>query len=100
MIRRFSALAPLVLLAWLYAGQARAQEDAEFLLLWVLGNQEYVDSGMRFADAGECFAVAQNIGSSMQYVGLAPPRFFCIPLKPGYDFNLIKNKTGSRRLLF
>ncbi len=59
----------------------------EFLLLWVL-NGHFIESGLRYDEVGECYAAAQNIGSEMNYVGLAPPKFTCIPLKKGHEFKL------------
>ena len=47
----------------------------EFLILWVLSGT-IMDSGLRYKDAGECFATAQNLGKDLRYVGLSP--FFFI----------------------
>ena len=33
-------------------------------------------------------AAAQNAGSELQYSGITPPKFTCIPLKQGYEFKL------------
>ena len=74
-----------------------AEEKVEYLLLWVIGGSDYVDSGFRFEAAGGCYAKAQNIGSDLQYVGLGAPQFTCVPMKPGYDFNVSRQpKSGSR----
>ena len=39
----------------------------EFLLLWVLSGN-FVDSGLRYEDAGSCYAEAQNTGMEMSNV--------------------------------
>ena len=51
----------------------------EFLLLWVLGGN-VLDSGLRYQDAGSCYAAAQNSGKDLQEIGLAPPKFTCVPV--------------------
>ena len=43
----------------------------EFLLLWVLSGN-ILDSGMRFQDAGSCYADAQNSGIELREIGLTP----------------------------
>jgi len=74
-----------------------AEEKVDYLLLWAIVGNDYVDSGFRFDSAGGCYAMAQNIGSDMQYVGLGAPKFTCIPLKPGTEFNVYrKPESGSR----
>ena len=74
-----------------------AEDKVDYLLLWVIGGSDYVDSGFRFEAAGGCYAKAQNIGSDLQYVGLGAPQFTCVPMKPGYDFNVSRQpKSGSR----
>ena len=67
----------------------------EFLILWVL-NATIMDSGLRFKDAGECFATAQNLGKDLRYVGLSPPQFTCIPVKKGAELRLYPGQQGSR----
>lgn len=69
----------------------------EFLLLWVLSGH-FVDSGLRYKDAGECFAAAQNVGGDLQYAGVTPPKFTCIPLKKGQAFEITihPNQSNSR----
>ena len=37
----------------------------EFLLLWVLGGN-VLDSGLRYQDAGSCYAAAQNSGKDLK----------------------------------
>ena len=37
----------------------------EFLLLWVLGGN-ILDSGLRYENAGSCYAAAQNSGKDLQ----------------------------------
>ena len=79
---------------------ATAQEKVDYLLLWVIGGSDYVDSGFRFDAAGGCYAQAQNIGSDLQYVGLAAPQFTCVPMKPGYDFNVSRQPRSNSRFPF
>ena len=43
----------------------------EFLLLWVLGGN-ILDSGLRYENAGSCYAAAQNSGKDLQEIGIAP----------------------------
>ena len=52
----------------------------EFLLIWVL-NGHFADSGLRYANAGECYAAAQNAGSELQYAS-------------NYQIYLYSHKTG------
>jgi hypothetical protein len=51
----------------------------EFLLLWVLGGN-VLDSGLRYQDAGSCYAAAQNSGKDLQEIGLAPPSLLVFQL--------------------
>lgn len=69
----------------------------EFLLIWVLSGH-LVDSGLRYRDAGECFAAAQNLGGDLKYAGVTPPKFTCIPLKQGYELEIYMQpaQNGSR----
>lgn len=67
----------------------------EFLILWVLSGT-IMDSGLRYKDAGECFATAQNLGKDLRYVGLSPPQFTCIPVKKGAELRLYSRQQGSR----
>ena len=67
----------------------------EFLILWVLSGT-IMDSGLRYKDAGECFATAQNLGKDLRYVGLSPPQFTCIPVKKGAELRLNSGQQGSR----
>ena len=68
----------------------------EFLLIWVL-NTDIIDSGLRYNDAGECYASAQNIGKDLQYVGISPPNFTCIPIKKGKELTIfLRNESGTR----
>ena len=60
----------------------------EFLLLWVLSGN-ILDSGMRFEDAGGCFADAQNSGIELREIGLTPPKFTCVPVAKGEDLKLV-----------
>ena len=43
----------------------------EFLLLWVLAGN-FVDSGLRYEDAGSCYAEAQNTGIEMREIRMPP----------------------------
>ncbi len=67
----------------------------EFLLIWVLGGH-FIDSGMRYQDAGACYAAAQNTGSDLTYAGLNPPKFTCVPLKQGQAFTVHITPPNSR----
>lgn len=67
----------------------------EFLILWVLSGT-IMDSGLRYKDAGECFATAQNLGKDLRYVGLSPPQFTCIPVKKEAELRLYPGQQGSR----
>ena len=79
---------------------AMAIEKVEYLLLWAIAGTDYVDSGFRFDDAGGCFAMAQTIGSDMQFVGLSAPKFTCVPLKPGTEFNVYRKQQSASRFPF
>ena len=67
----------------------------EFLILWVLSGA-IMDSGLRYKDAGECFASAQNLGKDLRYVGLSPRQFTCIPVKKRAELRLYPGQQGSR----
>ena len=68
----------------------------EFLLLWVLGGN-VLDSGLRYENAGSCYAAAQNSGKDLQEVGLAPPKFTCVPVAEGKELKLlVPEQHGSR----
>jgi hypothetical protein len=60
----------------------------EFLLLWVLGGN-VLDSGLRYQDAGSCYAAAQNSGKDLQEIGLAPPKFTCVPVAGNKELKLL-----------
>ena len=60
----------------------------EFLLLWVLSGN-ILDSGMRFEDAGSCYADAQNSGIELREIGLTPPKFTCVPVAKGQGLKLL-----------
>ena len=95
----YRVLTATILLA-LSSLPAKAEERVDYLLLWVIGGGDYVDSGFRFDAAGGCFAKAQNIGSDLQYVGLNAPQFTCVPMKPGYDFNVSRQPGSGSRFPF
>ena len=84
----------------LFPASVMAKEKVEYLLLWAIAGTDYVDSGFRFDDAGGCFAMAQNIGSDMQFVGLSAPKFTCVPLKPGTEFNVYRKQQSRSRFPF
>ena len=68
----------------------------EFLLLWVLGGN-ILDSGLRYEDAGSCYAAAQNSGKDLQEIGLAPPKFTCVPVAEDKELKLlVPEQQGSR----
>ncbi|CAI8266421.1 MAG: Uncharacterised protein [Alphaproteobacteria bacterium UBA4588] len=67
----------------------------EFLLLWVLSGN-IMDSGLRYKEAGECYATAQNLGKELRYVGLSPPQFTCIPVKKGAELRFYRGQSESR----
>lgn len=64
----------------------------EFLLIWVL-NGAVLDSGLRYENAGSCYAAAQNSGKDMQEVGLGAPQFACIPVARERDLKLLVPQT-------
>ena len=67
----------------------------EFLLIWVL-NGHFVDSGLRYKDAGECFAAAQNLGGDLSSAGVTPPKFTCMPLKEGQPLMMVSPPQSPR----
>jgi hypothetical protein len=70
--------------------------NVEFLLLWVLGGN-VLDSGLRYEDAGSCYAAAQNSGKDRQEIGLSPPKFTCVQVAEGEDLKLlVTEQQGSR----
>ena len=80
------------------ASQAVAdfETKAEYLLVWVLSN-DYIDSGMRYESAGDCYANAQNIGLEMREVNMNPPQFICMPLAKDYPLTITtKDRQNSR----
>ena len=60
----------------------------EFLLLWVLAGN-FVDSGLRYQDAGSCYAEAQNTGMEMREIGMSPPNYTCVPVAEGKNLKLV-----------
>ena len=64
----------------------------EFLLLWVLSGN-ILDSGMRYEDAGSCYADAQNSGMELREIGLNPPKFTCVAVAKGKDLRLVVPAT-------
>ena len=70
--------------------------NMEFLLLWVLGGN-VLDSGLRYEDAGSCYAAAQNSGKDLQEIGLSPPKFTCVPVADDKELKLlVPEQQGSR----
>ena len=67
----------------------------EFLLLWVLGGN-ILDSGLRYENAGSCYAAAQNSGKDLQEIGMEPPQFTCVPVAQDKDLKLlVPEQQGS-----
>ena len=64
----------------------------EFLLLWVLSGN-ILDSGLRYEDAGSCYADAQNSGIELREIGLTPPKFTCVAVAKGKDLKLVVPAT-------
>ena len=60
----------------------------QFILLWVLAGN-IVDSGLRYQDAGSCYAEAQNTGMEMREIGMSPPSFTCTPAAEGKELKLV-----------
>ena len=60
----------------------------EFVLLWVLSGN-ILDSGLRYEDAGSCYAEAQNSGIELREIGLIPPKFTCVAVAKGKDLTLV-----------
>ena len=71
----------------------------EYLLLWVLGGS-VLDSGLRYEDAGSCYAGAQNSGLELQELGLVPPKFTCIPVANGKELRLLVDEKSGLRFPF
>tara|TARA_Y100000991_G_C21821788_1_gene284210 strand:+ start:21 stop:248 length:228 start_codon:yes stop_codon:yes gene_type:complete len=68
----------------------------EFLIIWVIGGN-ILDSGLRYTDAGSCYAAAQNSGKDLQEIGLSPPTFTCVPVAEGKELKLlVPEQQGSR----
>ena len=67
----------------------------EFLIIWFLGN-DIIDSGLRFSNAEECYAKAQNTGADLSSINIPPPKFTCIPLAKGEEFKIYRSNSGSR----
>ena len=64
----------------------------EFLLLWVLSGN-ILDSGLRYNDAGSCYADAQNSEIELREIGLTPPKFTCVAVAKGKDLKLVVPAT-------
>ena len=71
----------------------------EFLLLWVLGGN-ILDSGLRYENAGSCYAAAQNSGKDLQEIGLEPPKFTCVPVAQNNDLKLLVPEPQVSRFPF
>ena len=85
--------------ASLSSGRADFGQTAQYLLLWVVSN-DYVDSGMRFEAAADCFAKAQNIGFEMSEVKMSAPQFICMPLAQDYPLSVITKQSNNSRFPF
>ena len=81
----------------LFVGQAKAEftPQAEYLLVWVLAN-DYIDSGLRYQTAPDCYAAAQNIGLEMGEVNMKAPQFICMPLADDYPLAITTKQAQSR----
>ena len=66
----------------------------EFLLIWVLSS-DIIDSGLRYKTVEECYAAAQNSGSSLRSVGIIPPQFTCIPIAEKEEFKVYRKNSTS-----
>ena len=75
------------------------ETKAEYLLVWVLSN-DYIDSGMRYQSAGDCYANAQNIGLEMREVNMNPPQFICMPLAQDYPLSITTKQRPNSRFPF
>ena len=71
----------------------------EFLIIWVIGGN-ILDSGLRYKDAGSCYAAAQNSGKDLQEIGLSPPTFTCVPVAEGEALKLLIPEQQSQRFPF
>ena len=71
----------------------------EFRRLWVLSGN-ILDSGMRYEDAGSCYADAQNSGIELREIGLTPPKFTCVPVGEGKDLKLVVPATPRSNFPF
>ena len=71
----------------------------EFLLIWVLtGN--FLDSGLRFDEAGSCYASAQNSGMELRDLGMPVPKFICIPVAEDKELRLLIPDTQRSNFPF
>ena len=70
-----------------------------FLLLWGTGGN-VLDSGLRYQDAGSCYAAAQNSVKDLQEKGLAPPKFICVPVAGSKELELIVREQQGTRFPF
>ena len=71
----------------------------EFLLLWVFSGN-ILDSGLRYDNAGSCYAAAQNSGKDLHEIGLSPPKFTCVPVAEGKELKLLVPEQQGSRFLF
>ena len=71
----------------------------EFLLVWVLtGN--FLDSGIRFDDAGSCYASALNSSMELRELGMAAPQFICVPVAKDKEIKLLIPDTPRTNFPF
>ena len=71
----------------------------EFLLTWALtGN--FLDSGLRFDEAGGCYASVQNSGMVMRDLGMAVSKFICIPVAKDKELKLLIPDTTRSNFPF
>ncbi len=60
----------------------------------------HVINGMRYEDAGSCYADAQNSGIELREIGLTPPKFTCVPVGEGKDLKLVVPATPRSNFPF
>ena len=100
-IAKIGSVVSLFCAVILSASHAHAdfETKAEYLLVWVLSN-DYIDSGMRYESAGDCYANAQNIGLEMREVNMNPPQFICMPLAKDYPLSITTKQRQNSRFPF
>ena len=64
----------------------------EFVLLWLLSGN-ILDSGLKYENAGSCYADAQNSGIELREIGLTPQKFTCVAVAKDKNLKLIVPAT-------